>query len=177
MPHKVDLSTLVATVLVRSGLISPCAGLNDGTSDAKPGVDAKTAFAKIKPMVEDWTNAIPDREKVEKSKGGEGHQAGEAAINYRLTRAGSALVETQFPGEAHEMVSVYHVDREDVRMTHFCAAGNQPRLKLDKARSTPDHLIFVIDGGLWRFNASGTKRGQSQETASRSPGVALVDAV
>ena len=32
-------------------------------------------------------------------------------------------------------------------MTHYCAAGNQPRVKLDRAKSTPDELIFVFDGG------------------------------
>ena len=32
-------------------------------------------------------------------------------------------------------------------MTHYCAAKNQPRVKLDRANSTADHLIFVFDGG------------------------------
>jgi hypothetical protein len=27
------------------------------------------------------------------------------------------------------MSSVYHLDHGDLRMTHFCGAGNQPRLK------------------------------------------------
>ena len=45
------------------------------------------------------------------------------------------------------MVSVYHLDGDDLRMTHYCAARNQPRVKLDRANSTPDHLIFVFDGG------------------------------
>ncbi len=45
------------------------------------------------------------------------------------------------------MVSVYHLDGDDLRMTHYCAARNQPRLKLDRAKSRPDHLIFVFDGG------------------------------
>ena len=45
------------------------------------------------------------------------------------------------------MVSVYHLDGDDLRMTHDCAAGNQPRLKLDRASSSPTHLVFVFDGG------------------------------
>jgi len=31
-------------------------------------------------------------------------------------------------------------------MTHYCAAGNQPRLKLDRASSTSTRFIF-FDGG------------------------------
>ena len=45
------------------------------------------------------------------------------------------------------MVSVYHLDGKELRMTHYCAAGNQPRVKLDRANSTPEELIFVFDGG------------------------------
>ena len=68
-------------------------------------------------------------------------------VIYRLTGAGSALVETDFPDSGHEMVSVYHLDGEDLRLTHYCAAGNQPRLKLDRASSTPTRFVFVFDGG------------------------------
>ena len=35
----------------------------------------------------------------------------------------------------------------DLRMTHYCAAGNQPRVKLDRVNSRPNELIFVFDGG------------------------------
>ena len=45
------------------------------------------------------------------------------------------------------MVSVYHLDGDDLRMTHYCAAGNQPRVKLDRVNSKPDELIFAFDGG------------------------------
>jgi hypothetical protein len=110
---------------------------------AKAGVDAKTAFAKIKTLVGDWKSEISGEHEKKAAE----HQKPEALITYRLTGAGSALVETQFPGTEHEMVSVYHLDGDDLRMTHYCAAGNQPRMKLDRANSTPDHLIFLFDGG------------------------------
>jgi hypothetical protein len=32
-------------------------------------------------------------------------------------------------------------------MTHYCAAQNQPRFKLDRDHSTLDKLVFVFDGG------------------------------
>ena len=105
----------------------------------KDSRDAKEAFAKLKTLKGTWNN---------KSRGaGKGHDDGDSKVIYRLTGAGSALVETDFPDSGHEMVSVYHLDGDDLRLTHYCAAGNQPRLKLDRASSTPDKLMFVFDGG------------------------------
>jgi hypothetical protein len=47
---------------------------------------------------------------------------------YYLTGNGSALVENLIMGGAPSMTSVYHLDGADLRMTHYCAAQNQPRL-------------------------------------------------
>jgi len=44
-------------------------------------------------------------------------------------------------------LEVFHLDGDELRMTHYCAAGNQPRLRLDRANSTPSRLVFVFDGG------------------------------
>src|SRR6058998_1207043 len=51
----------------------------------------------------------------------------------RVTAAGSAVHETLFPGQPHEMVSLYHTDGADLVMTHYCSLGNQPRMKADPA--------------------------------------------
>ena len=53
----------------------------------------------------------------------------------KVTAGGSAVHETLFPGQPHEMVSIYTVDGPDLVMTHYCVLGNQPRMKADpKAR-------------------------------------------
>lgn len=49
---------------------------------------------------------------------------------YHVIAAGSAVHQTMFPGTAHEMVNVYHLDGDDLLMTHYCAGGNQPHLKM-----------------------------------------------
>ena len=49
----------------------------------------------------------------------------------RTTGGGSAVTETLFPGTAHEMMSVYHMDGDDLVLTHYCAGGNQPRMMLE----------------------------------------------
>jgi hypothetical protein len=126
------------------------AGAGD-EAPAKGGVEAKAAFAKLKKLAGTWKveydatgKAADFKKKLDEQK--KGHADNQSVI-FKLTGAGSALVETQMPGAPHEMVSVYHLDGDDLRMTHYCAAQNQPRLKLDRARSTPDHLIFTFDGG------------------------------
>src|SRR5690606_1922102 len=50
-------------------------------------------------------------------------------VRYRITGGGSAVEEVLFPGTEHEMVSLYHRDGPFLLMTHYCAAGNQPRMR------------------------------------------------
>lgn len=100
-------------------------------------VDAASAFERIKGLAGDWTG-----------KAGHASDSTEPLeVQYRVTAAGSAVMETQFAGTPHEMVSVYYRDGNDLVLTHYCAAGNQPRLRLDAAASKPDELRFVYAGG------------------------------
>jgi hypothetical protein len=109
-----------------------------GRADDEPkkGIEAKAALEKLKKLAGEWTLGK-----------GSGHGAEGQKVNYRVVGAGSAVVEEQFPGSEHEMVSVYHLDGENLLMTHYCAAGNQPRMKLDRNASTADSFVFVFDGG------------------------------
>jgi hypothetical protein len=49
---------------------------------------------------------------------------------FRVTAAGSAVVETMFPGSNHEMMNAYHMNGDTLMMTHYCAQGVQPRMKM-----------------------------------------------
>ncbi len=66
-------------------------------------------------------------------------------VEYRLSSAGSSVVETLFPGTAHEMISVYYDNKGHLVMTHYCALRNQPRLKLQNADAK--NLYFIFAGG------------------------------
>ena len=102
----------------------------------------------------------------------------EAAVEYKVTSNGSVVVETLFPGTPHEMVSIYHDDKNGkLTMTHYCALGNQPQLDLQKSEggllelgmspanaipSTEDHMdslkLAIKDGELkqtWQCLQSG----------------------
>jgi hypothetical protein len=66
---------------------------------------------------------------------------GTMKATYYTTGNGSAVVENLIIQNATVMTSVYHLDGADLRMTHFCGAKNQPRLKarqLDLAKGIID---------------------------------------
>jgi hypothetical protein len=75
-----------------------------------------------------------------------GQPTGQVVSVYKVTSAGSAVQETIFPGTDHEMVSVYFMNCKDLEMTHYCALGNQPHVKLDPA-SPKGRLDFKFVGG------------------------------
>jgi hypothetical protein len=103
----------------------------DAPATAK--VDGKTAFEKLKTLAGNWD--------------GMGDQGMPVPVNYKVTGGGSVVMETLFAGTPHEMVTMYHLDGGDLVATHYCAGGNQPHLKLDTGKSTPDHLILSFAGG------------------------------
>src|SRR5260221_1755566 len=77
------------------------------------------SLAKIKKLVGTWV-AVDDK----------GQPTDNVISVFKLTAAGSAVQETIHPGQAHEMVSLYHMDGKDLVLTHYCALGNQPKMKL-----------------------------------------------
>lgn len=139
-------------------------------------VDAKTAFEKLKGLAGEWDG-----------KGGSGGQSIPAAVTYRSASNGTIVTEVLFAGTDHEMMTVYYLQGNDLVATHYCAAGNQPRFKLDLAKSTPTELAFSFDGGTnfdpakdghihdgriaftgdgkldssWAFYAGGEKKGEN----------------
>ncbi len=63
----------------------------------------------------------------------------------RVSSAGSVVREVMFPGSEHEMTNVYHMDGPSLVMTHYCAQGNQPRMRAQAAAS-PTRIDFTPDG-------------------------------
>jgi len=131
-------------LVLSASLVATALGAGDEKGEAAPPpapVTAEAAFDRLKTMVGEWKNTSdlcdPSLAGVE----------GADRVRYKLTGGGSALVEVSAPDTRAEMISVYHLDGEDLRMTHYCSVKNQPRLKLDRAASKPDRLVFAFDGG------------------------------
>jgi hypothetical protein len=61
-------------------------------------------------------------------------------VTYRLVSNGTALVENFVSMSGKETISVYHHDGHALMLTHYCAQGNQARLKA--VRATKDQIVF-----------------------------------
>jgi len=100
-------------------------------AEAQP---AASAFDRLKALAGDWIDLD-----------GAFGMKGKVAVTYRITGGGSTVIETLFAGAPHEMTTVYHKDGRHVVLTHYCAAGNQPRMR---ATATDGRtLAFDFDGG------------------------------
>lgn len=61
---------------------------------------------------------------------------------FKVSSNDSVVRETMFPGTQHEMTNVYHMDGRDLVMTHYCAGGNQPRMRCTAASGGKYDLKF-----------------------------------
>jgi hypothetical protein len=63
-------------------------------------------------------------------------------LAYRLVSGGSTLVETFTTASGKETLTIFHLDGPHLLATHYCAQGNQPRLRLQHASDTTFELAF-----------------------------------
>jgi hypothetical protein len=62
---------------------------------------------------------------------------------FKVASGGSAVREIMFPGTDHEMTNVYHMDGPTLILTHYCAMGNQPRMRA--IAGSPGLIEFKFD--------------------------------
>jgi hypothetical protein len=84
---------------------------------------ASKAFERLRSLTGEWQGSV--------EWSGARTDKGRIKASYSLTGYGSAVVENLIPegDSVPAMTSIYHLDGSDLRMTHFCGAKNQPRLK------------------------------------------------
>ena len=98
-------------------------------------------FERLKTLTGEWEGTF------EWSGGRTG--SGNLRVTYALTGGGSALVENLVLGGVPTMTTVYHLDGSDLRMTHYCAARNQPRLKavrFDEGQGSAEFALVDVTG-------------------------------
>ncbi len=116
-------------------LALPVAIYGEDKAAKLPPAPTNSAFETMKKLAGTWLLADQD-----------GKPTDQVASIIKVTAGGSAVHETVFPGQPHEMVSVYTVVGPDLVMTHYCVLGNQPRLKAD-SKSSANQIHFEFAGG------------------------------
>jgi hypothetical protein len=111
--------TIAASTFVRAG-------------DEKKGADDKSAasaaashdaFDALKSLQGTWVSIEP------------GPDGTHDELIFKPTGNGTVVTETMFPGSKHEMLNTYHMDGDRLLVTHYCAQGVQPRMKLTSAEN------------------------------------------
>jgi hypothetical protein len=92
--------------------------------------DASTGFDRLAQLSGAWRIEHP---KTAKEKA--------LRIRFEVIAAGSALVERFLRPNAQPTETVYHRDGKHLMATHYCAQGNQPRLRLS-SRGDAELLVF-----------------------------------
>lgn len=115
-------NTIFATVLIVA-----CLGLG-GRLCAEPAPASAQAYEQLHALVGDWEAPLESGKVIR--------------VNYKLMSNNSILVETYQTPSGKETLSVYHLDGRHLLLTHYCAQGNQPRLRYDPSKSDAQHLVF-----------------------------------
>jgi hypothetical protein len=116
------------------------------TAQAPAQGKAQASFDRLKTLSGEWEGTAGN------------NQA--ASVSYRVVSNGSALEETLHVGKDETMITVYHLDGDRLMVTHYCAAGNQPRMVATPDPNNPNMFAFKF---LDATNMSGPDAGHMRD--------------
>ncbi len=114
-----NLYRMIPTALLAAGLASA----------AEPAVDARAAFARLKSLAGEWQADT---------------SMGKSHITYEVIAGGATVLERETIANIHDMLTAYHLDGDRLLLTHYCMAGNQPRMQARSYNSKTGELRFEI---------------------------------
>ncbi|HEY7402089.1 MAG TPA: hypothetical protein VIB39_01090 [Candidatus Angelobacter sp.] len=79
---------------------------------ATGAVNADTAFDNLKSLAGEWQAKDPTGKMQ--------------TITWKVVSGGSVIMESM---QEESMVTMYHVDKDHLMLTHYCSAHNQPRMQ------------------------------------------------
>ena len=126
------MKTRIALILVEIALLAVTASLR---AEEKATPASARRLEAIKQLAGDWVEV-----------GKDGKPTDRVVSSIRVTSAGSAVLETLFPGTDHEMVTLYHLDGAELILTHYCMMGNQPRMRAEAGKDI-NTIVFKFIGG------------------------------
>lgn len=104
-----------------------------GDTKAAGDAEVKAAFARLKGLAGTWEADT---------------EMGKARLTYEVVANGSAVIEREeiHGPEAGTMYTVYHLDGGKLRLTHYCMAGNQPRMVASRVDAAAGEIVFSFEG-------------------------------
>lgn len=102
------ISLFIATLLFTAVAVSAA------NPPANSSSEAAAAFAKLKTLNGEWEATT---------------QMGKSRLKYEVISGGNSVVEHEWMGNEPEMLTVYYLDGNRVLLTHYCSAGNEPRME------------------------------------------------
>lgn len=106
--------------------------------------DGQKSFDKLKTLAGDWegpVTVVPPQPEMSSDK--------PIHVSLRVTSRGNALVHemqeagtTQDPTKYDHPVTMFYLDHDRLLLTHYCDAGNRPRMA---ARTSPDGKTVEFD--------------------------------
>jgi hypothetical protein len=111
---------LIANLVLAAVAIQAAGPKSEQTNDS-------AAFARLKTLAGEWEAET---------------RMGKAHLSYEVIAGGTALVEKETAEKMAAMLTVYHLDGERLLMTHYCMAGNQPRMQAKAFNPESGELEF-----------------------------------
>jgi hypothetical protein len=130
------------TLIVATGLLV-CLAAQAGRAAEATKADADAAFARLKSLAGEW-------------KSEDGHET----LAYELVAGGTALLEREVSADRPTMLTLYHRDGDRLVLTHYCMAGNQPRMVARPFDAADSALAFeFLDATNLASAAAGHMHG------------------
>lgn len=133
-------SRLIFSMSVMSAVLmaAAVASAQNGTSDAEK------SFAEIKTLAGNWQGAVSVDPPMKDIQDGSG-----VKVSLRVTSRGNAIVHemgdlmaAEDPTKHDHPVTMFYLDNGQLLLTHYCDAGNRPRMV---AKSSPDGKTLDFD--------------------------------
>lgn len=98
---------------------------------AQAQTGAQQSFDSIKALAGNWEGKTQMGDPVQ--------------VSFRVTAGGSAVMSeivSQMNGKSEDMITMFNLDGDRLLLTHYCATGNQPRMK---ATASADGKTLTFD--------------------------------
>jgi hypothetical protein len=132
---------LVSTTMIGVALAEPA---EPAEHDKHPAASQDARFAFLKDLQGTWQAEADNEDKPG------------VTFEFSVIAGGAAVQEIEMKGTPMEMMTIYHMDDDQLVGTHYCMLGNRPFVHADKA---------VVDGSL-SFTCDG-KPGNTKSHAEK----------